>query len=113
VRYDKSTTFHSYVVCNDFMNSKVHRLNILCQTFPLAWHILLHRFRHFSCDLSARMLTPHKHLFPPPVCLEVQVSNLFLLLVIPTCISRLMTALYLSHFRSLDVVLRHINNAVP
>jgi hypothetical protein len=43
------------------------------------------------------MFTPLRHLIPPPVYPMVRFSP-FISLVIPTCVSRLITLWYLSHF---------------
>jgi hypothetical protein len=44
------------------------------------------------------MLTLPGHLIPPPVCSGSVLAHLFLWIVIPTCVSRLITLRYLSHF---------------
>jgi hypothetical protein len=44
------------------------------------------------------MLTPPRHLTPPPAGPGVRVIHLCILLVTPTCVSRLITLWYLSHF---------------
>jgi hypothetical protein len=44
------------------------------------------------------MLTPPRHLIPPPAGPWVRVSHLFVWLVTPACVSRLIILWYLSHF---------------
>ena len=46
------------------------------------------------------MLTPPRHLIPPPVCPGVRVSPFIYLTCNPTCVSRLITfrLWYLGHF---------------
>jgi hypothetical protein len=70
-RYIMSTTFLNIASCNEWYSVVTGR---------------------------QEMFTPHGHLIPPPVYQGSMLAHIFLWLVIPTCVSRLISLWYLSHF---------------
>jgi hypothetical protein len=86
-------------------------------TFSHVWQRTSNRAEIFALDIMIRQVTcsdmnqyifrtdrlsvlsPPRYLIPPPVCPGVRVSSfIYLTCVTPTCVSRLITLWYLSHF---------------